>query len=1219
MSGTKPTYVLTKNNRISTRQDKRAVKKILEHLVTTETFRNLTQENPAYKDVYTILNMWIHRDGIDLDTAHSMVTGFTKNKYMPTAPTNIFEVANALFNQDVIDQLDLVIYYNHDNEYSVNFVTENADNQNQPGGNENLDATQDTLIPGSDESQTPQSDVTPQDQPKTTIFSEDSYARGQTTEGSFVEIRSTDKHGGKLKKVGQEKAHVTPVKNVFHTLSDDDEDDDDEAGNDEDSNDRTPKIYPTKPKSTRAKLQTKSHTTKNVTRNIATISKMIASGKSDELTVEEVAYCIEHELDQVVDKVKSEIKGLKNNAKREIKAVHNTNKLAYEDLDRHMTQAHHEYIKGEMAETQQMLDERTAHFREENAAMVKTLNNMKNLSSILRGSTTAMKNEYTTALKDEVEQKIRKGDTFLHRDAFVQYQERVDTNLQDIVDEMVQKEDYDEYRRNIAEGLKQIKTDIEDLNSATTIPIKDILLTLTTHEKILKTSKTTEKFSTQTGDTLDKTDIISRQQVIEKDLANLRRDYNEHTDTIRRLKASIDLFRNDELKIFRDQHRKVMESFNSYALRQDLESVRKEISDYQALKSEYQTFKRDMIDWQDEMTKWRAKCFQEEMSKWRAKWRTDHQSTMKQEETQQSHKEFKSGTTNYTVLADDEEMPHGTRIRYQTGLMTSSQTGYIKETLEDSDGNKFFSVMTNSNTNVVLNKKSIVAIENRPANSSSEHVRNHMPHRPNNPYNEYYPPESHDKYTFDPYRPPYEQQGQRGQRTQMFRENDYLEYNGEYTSMKRVDEQGLNALTAIQKSDDLIKLGKHNAEDFYTRLRLFLIRFGIPLLDWHHIQTPKYNIIDLNPETTRNYMPATKVMTRAMFRFFQRFTKDLFDNTTHFPTQLTVFQPTIDGLAFLREILTMCHPKLNRNAIYSTSVGATLRPPRYDKDTGVYKFLQESITYFKNNDKEPLVQVKFVQEELQPHAPFKSALTVLNEKLQPYIRSDTGFVDEEITLPRLPQFFMSYMSPEELLQVGGNATDPSNASITTNKTDVNDIEVSAVTTRSKRDSQRMPNPYNRSRQQDNRQREEDQPSRKEPIKKTKHCPACGTYGHTEDTCPVAGKVLHVTEWLERLPSAERREFLKAYKKNRLDTHRRYLEGKRSRKNLKMRINAISINNAEDHNLDSLICCAIADTRKTSPSLDFGSLDNTYADMSEPELDDDVDEWPEYDTISPHFE
>ena len=214
------------------------------------------------------------------------------------------------------------------------------------------------------------------------------------------------------------------------------------------------------------------------------------------------------------------------------------------------------------------------------------------------------------------------------------------------------------------------------------------------------------------------------------------------------------------------------------------------------------------------------------------------------------------------------------------------------------------------------------------------------------------------------------------------------------------------------------------------------------------------------------------------------------------------------------------------------------------------------------------------------------------------------------------------MSPEELLQVGGTTNSAKHRS-NINAIDLDiteDLDIKAVNTHSSREPSCQRKFSKESfRQKDNRNSDDLVGSKDDARPPTKYCSACGTYGHTTDGCPAAGKILHITEWLKRLTTDERRDFLREYKKNRVDTHRRYMEGKKSRKNLKMQINAISLQNANDQNLDALICCAITDTKKTATSIDFGLLDNNFIDMSELELNNDIEEWPEYEKLAEMFE
>ena len=59
---------------------------------------------------------------------------------------------------------------------------------------------------------------------------------------------------------------------------------------------------------------------------------------------------------------------------------------------------------------------------------------------------------------------------------------------------------------------------------------------------------------------------------------------------------------------------------------------------------------------------------------------------------------------------------------------------------------------------------------------------------------------------------------------------------------------------------------------------------------------------------------------------------------------------------------------------------------------------------------------------------------------------------------------------------------------------------------------------------------------------TKLCVGCGGYGHTDDECKAIGKIIHINEWLKGLSSQQRRDFLNAYKRDKMETHKRYLAG-----------------------------------------------------------------------------
>ena len=55
------------------------------------------------------------------------------------------------------------------------------------------------------------------------------------------------------------------------------------------------------------------------------------------------------------------------------------------------------------------------------------------------------------------------------------------------------------------------------------------------------------------------------------------------------------------------------------------------------------------------------------------------------------------------------------------------------------------------------------------------------------------------------------------------------------------------------------------------------------------------------------------------------------------------------------------------------------------------------------------------------------------------------------------------------------------------------------------------------------------------------CKACATYGHDEDHCPFVGKLIHCSQFISQLDTSRKRDFLKAYKINREETHKRYIK------------------------------------------------------------------------------
>ena len=69
----------------------------------------------------------------------------------------------------------------------------------------------------------------------------------------------------------------------------------------------------------------------------------------------------------------------------------------------------------------------------------------------------------------------------------------------------------------------------------------------------------------------------------------------------------------------------------------------------------------------------------------------------------------------------------------------------------------------------------------------------------------------------------------------------------------------------------------------------------------------------------------------------------------------------------------------------------------------------------------------------------------------------------------------------------------------------------------------------------------------------------------------------------------------------------------------MRINQISLKHGDEPDFNEIICRTIEETKKDDNYLDFGSMDMHYDDWDEPELNNEIDEWPDYEEIAEAFE
>ena len=142
------------------------------------------------------------------------------------------------------------------------------------------------------------------------------------------------------------------------------------------------------------------------------------------------------------------------------------------------------------------------------------------------------------------------------------------------------------------------------------------------------------------------------------------------------------------------------------------------------------------------------------------------------------------------------------------------------------------------------------------------------------------------------------------------------------------------------------------------------------------------------------------------------------------------------------------------------------------------------------------------------------------------------------------------------------------------------------------------------------------------------CPNCMTYGHTAEECTKTGAAITINQFLKTCPPEKKRIILDAYRKNRKEAHEQYLCAYKKRCQLKQQIRCLEYDHQFDTNtkewkkldgpasqaLDDLRISCVITAKKETPNLDFGSLDDNYDDLLEPQLnfDPQVDKIPETD-------
>jgi hypothetical protein len=377
-------------------------------------------------------------------------------------------------------------------------------------------------------------------------------------------------------------------------------------------------------------------------------------------------------------------------------------------------------------------------------------------------------------------------------------------------------------------------------------------------------------------------------------------------------------------------------------------------------------------------------------------------------------------------------------------------------------------------------------------------------------------------------------------------------------------------------------LDHSNARDWYGLLRSTLTTYNIPLIPWFSIQ-PSTELLELDPVTTYNFDTVKPVISRSIYNFFLRHKDNMF-TSKYVQETLTSYQANMDGLGYLKEILTRYHHSLT-DVSKDGSVTRSLTVPTFQGIT-LFQFIEDLIQYFRIcNTWSPYTQAKYVLEQIKEdkRTAFGPAITALNTELNKY-SNGTGYVPDHLLLSNIRTWLMNHLSSSEQETVA--SVNRTQSALTVHKTNLRG---------NRQPYKHSQKPYP-SKNSDGSQN---------PNKSDVFCHACGNGGHTWKDCPVKGKMLHINEWIAKLSPDKKKEILDDYIQDRKAFNERYKKGMLARKKTRAQIAALvhTCNDDDSVDFDTMRKHIINKAVFMHDDLYYGSLDDALHDPTEPEIDD----------------
>ena len=414
----------------------------------------------------------------------------------------------------------------------------------------------------------------------------------------------------------------------------------------------------------------------------------------------------------------------------------------------------------------------------------------------------------------------------------------------------------------------------------------------------------------------------------------------------------------------------------------------------------------------------------------------------------------------------------------------------------------------------------------------------------------------------------------------------------------------------------------HDPRAFYSHVRTVVLVHKVLLRAYKTI-TQADGLLEITPRNCENYSAASKVMARFLYIFFFHGRENMFDGNEYASQSLTTYEADQDGVAFLYDLIRDYQPNL-RASVHRSNITDAFKLPEFHDTISVWEYINKMKIYFKevNATAKQVDILRLIYDQLIRDPRFATAATKIQDKISEY-KACNGFVPEEYTLSRIARTIMDMYDSSER----EGLSQPRRRTIRQLELPLIDqiphhesLSIQRMTTRT---SPARPSGKPPLARYGPEQPSEDHNKNPPPAE---ICPSCMTYGHSADECTKTGAAITIQQFLKTCSPERKKMIVEAYKKNRQEAHERYVRAYKKRRQLKQQIRRLEYDHQYDtttkewkvlddtasQKLDKLrIACVIA-AKSETPDLDFGSLDDNYADIQEPQLEFDpaVDTFPD---------